>query len=81
MDDDQIYCSELIYKAYQTASGQQLGRLARLRDLNWRPYEATIAYFEKGPAPLDREMITPKDMARCGQLTPVYSYALKIEQE
>lgn len=81
IDDEQIYCSELIYKAYLTASGQQLGRLTRLRDLNWRPHEATIAHFEGGPAPLDREMITPKDMARSSLLTPVYSYALPIERD
>lgn len=81
MDDEQIYCSELIYKAYLTTAGQQLGRLTRLRDLNWRPHEGTIAHFEGGPVPLDREMITPKEMALSNLLEPVYAHALKIEQD
>ncbi|MEO7412941.1 MAG: YiiX/YebB-like N1pC/P60 family cysteine hydrolase, partial [Opitutaceae bacterium] len=29
LDDEKIYCSELIYKAFQQASGEQLGKLQR----------------------------------------------------
>jgi len=76
MDDERIYCSELIYKAYRDASGQQLGELVRLGDLNWRPYEETIMYFEGGPVPLDREMITPKHMALATQLELVTAHNL-----
>jgi hypothetical protein len=42
MDDEKIYCSELVYKAFQTATGEPLGRLVKVSDLDWKPYEATI---------------------------------------
>lgn len=74
MDDDHIYCTELIYKAYRDSSGQQLGTLVRLGDLNWRPFENSIKHFENGPVPLDREMITPKDMAIANQLELVFAH-------
>jgi hypothetical protein len=76
MDDERIYCSELIYKAYREASGQQLGKLVRLGDLNWRPFEGTIKHFEGGPVPLDREMITPKDVAEADQLELVFAHGI-----
>ena len=75
MDDEKIYCSELIYKAYQESSdGEQLGRLVRLGDLNWEPYVSTIEHFEQGPVPLDREMITPIELARAEQLELVCAH-------
>ncbi len=78
MDDEAIYCSELIYKAYASAAeGEQLGNLDRLGDLNWRPYRATIEYFEGGPVPLEREMITPKQMAAAEQLELVFAYGIE----
>lgn len=78
MDDEAIYCSELIYKAYgEVSGGEQLGRLVQLGELNWRPYEATIRHFEGGPAPLDREMITPRDLARAEQLMLVSAYNIE----
>lgn len=68
MDDEAIYCSELIYKAYREASGEELGKLVRLGDLPWKPFESTIQHFEQGPVPLEREMITPRGMAEAKQL-------------
>lgn len=77
MDDDHIYCSELIYKAYKHASnGEELGTLVRLGDLPWRPFEETIRHFERGPVPLDREMITPWNLSRAPQLHCVRSFRL-----
>lgn len=74
MDDEKIYCSELIYKAYQQASGDALGQLDRFGDLNWQPHESAITYFEGGPVPLDREMITPIGLSKANQLEKVYSF-------
>ena len=75
MDDEQIYCSELIYKAFAAASdGQQLGTLVQLGDLNWQPWQETIRYFEGGPVPLEREMITPRNLAEASQLERVFSH-------
>ncbi len=77
IDDDRIYCSELIFKAYRDATeGQQLGALVRLRDLNWQPFEETIKHFEQGPVPLDREMITPVELARASQLELVFTHEM-----
>ena len=76
MDDDRIYCTELIYKAYHQSSGQQLGKLVRLGDLDWRPFENTIKHFERGPVPLDREMITPMHMAQASQLEIVFAHEI-----
>ena len=78
MDDEAIYCSELIYKAFGAASdGQQLGRLVRLGDLNWRPWTETIEHFEGGPVPVEREMITPRDLARASQLELLLTHRLR----
>lgn len=75
MDDELIYCSELIYKAFEKASGGQLlGELVRLGDMNWQPYAKTIEHFEGGPVPLERRMITPKHLAVASQLEPIYSF-------
>lgn len=78
MDDDRIYCTELIYKAFRESSGQQLGRLVRLGDLNWRPFEDTIRHFEGGPVPLEREMITPRDLAEASQLELVLAHNIAV---
>ncbi len=72
MDDDFIYCSELVYKAYRDATGKPLGKLIRLGDLNWRPHVATIRKYEGGPPPLDRKMITPIDLSKAPQLEKVF---------
>ncbi|MBT5910403.1 MAG: hypothetical protein HOH25_11425 [Opitutae bacterium] len=72
MDDKFIYCSELVYKAYRDATGKPLGKLAKLGDLNWRPYLATIRKYEGGDPPLDREMITPIDLSKAPQLQKVF---------
>lgn len=64
MDDEKIYCSELIYKAYKNTCGEELGTLTKLGDLNWQPYIKTIEYYEKGPVPKDRLMVTPVSISK-----------------
>ena len=76
MDDDFIYCSELVYKAYRDATGKPLGKLVRLGDMNWRPHVATIRKYEGGPPPLDRKMITPIDLSKATQLKKVFDNGL-----
>lgn len=72
-DDEAIYCSELLRRGWQKATGVALGKDVRLGDLKWKPYEAVIAAIEgPGPPPLDRLMITPRDLARAAKLTPVF---------
>lgn len=72
MDDEAIYCSELVYKAMLAASGVRLGRLQKLGTLDWKPWRATIEKYEEGPVPLEREMITPRAMSEAGELEVVY---------
>lgn len=79
MDDERIYCSELIYKAYRDATaGGQAGKLVRLGDLKWGKYERTIIELEGGPPPLDREMITPRDLALATQLELLTSFRIRV---
>ena len=73
MDDEAIYCSELVYKAFKTATGEELGKLVKVRELDWQPHEALIRKLEGGDPPLDREMITPRDLAKAEQLTQVFA--------
>ncbi len=80
-DDEAIYCSELIFKAYRTATGgEELGAVVKFGDLNWKPFEETVRHYEPGPVPLDREMITPKDLALASQLDLVFSHAIQVAQ-
>jgi hypothetical protein len=72
MDDDAIYCSELLYKAMRNASGICLGKLEKLGDLNWRPYRSTIERYEGGRPPLERQMITPKSLSEAVELERVF---------
>jgi hypothetical protein len=67
-DDAKIYCSELIFKGFKAATGEDLGRVRKLGDLKWQPYEAVIRQIENGGLPLERPMITPRDMSEAGQL-------------
>jgi hypothetical protein len=73
MDGDAIYCSEIIWKAWKNVTGEDLGRLVKLGNLNWKPFEKEIEEIEGGPVPLDVEMITPERLSRAPQLERVYS--------
>jgi hypothetical protein len=72
MDDSKIYCSELVFKAFRKSTHQDLGHLVKLQDLNWQPYTNLIKQLEEGPVPLDREIITPLNLAKAEQLQCVY---------
>ena len=70
--DDEIYCSELVFKGYRDAYGIELGAWEKLGDLNWRPFEAFIREAEGGPLPLARLMISPVGVTRSALLEKVY---------
>jgi hypothetical protein len=73
MDDAAIYCSELVYKSYRSACGESLGQMVKLGDLDWRPHAAFIRELEGAAPPLERELITPRDVARSSCLRPVFA--------
>jgi hypothetical protein len=67
-----VYCSDLVYLAFNSAAGEKLGTLERLRDLDWKPFEDFIKSEQGGGLPLDRVMITPASLSRATQLKEVY---------
>ena len=72
MDDEAIYCSELLYKAFLAVTGERLGRTQTLGELEWRPFETFIRESEGGALPLDREMITPRALSEAESLREVF---------
>jgi hypothetical protein len=70
-NDHTVYCSDLVYLAFGKASGEKMGLLEKLRDLDWKPYESFIRSDQAGSLPLDRVMITPASLARAPQLHQV----------
>jgi hypothetical protein len=71
LDDDSIYCSELLWKAFRDATGGSLGQVQPLCELDWQPYEQAIRAMENGPVPLGREIITPIAVAGADPLEAV----------
>ena len=72
LDDARIYCSELLWKATRDATGVKLGKLQKVGELNWKPYEAVIRELENGALPLEREMITPRSLTEDPRLEEVF---------
>jgi len=73
LDDAAIYCSELIYKAFQRATGERLGKLQKLGELQWQPHAAVIRQIEGGNVPGERLMITPRSLSEATQLTKIFA--------
>ena len=73
LDDAAIYCSELVYKAFRRAAGEELGHLQTLGELKWQPYVNVIKQIEGGNLPLDRKMITPRSLSEAEQLEKVFA--------
>lgn len=76
MDDEALYCSELIYKAFKNATGEELGSLVKLKNLDYKPYLDFITKLEGGSPPLERVMIPPKQLSEAPQLIKVYGFGL-----
>lgn len=72
MDDEPMYCSELLYRSYKDATGKGLGKLQKLGELNWHPYRSTLEKYEGGPPPLGRKMISPYSLANSPELVQVF---------
>lgn len=77
-DEEHIYCSELIYKAFEQATGEKLGEPVRLGDLDWEPFKELIVELEGGPPPLDRLIITPIGLALAEQFEVVYARDFEV---
>jgi len=71
--DRAVYCSELVFEGFKSATGESLGQVQRLGELNWEPHAAFIKQIENGDVPLDRKMITPAALSRAPQLALIFS--------
>lgn len=67
-----IYCSELLYRAAQDGPHVEIAAPQRLRDLNWKPWEAHIRRLRNGALPLDERIITPVALLRSPMVRIVY---------
>jgi hypothetical protein len=72
-DDEKIYCSELVYKAYLRGGEIEVGSKEALRDLNWKGSEKFIRVLAGGELPLDRQMVTPVSISRDPKFKLMYS--------
>ncbi|MFN0050938.1 MAG: YiiX/YebB-like N1pC/P60 family cysteine hydrolase [Planctomycetales bacterium] len=73
LDDEKIYCSELVYKGYLRGAGLEVGKQETLGELKWEPHEAFIRAITGGPLPLQRVMVTPAAVANSPDLKLLYS--------
>jgi hypothetical protein len=71
-DDEKLYCSELVFKAFRAATTKDLGRIVKLGELKWKGHEDFVREITGGEVPLERTMITPADLARADQLEQVF---------
>ena len=71
--DDRMYCSELVWKAYDRALGIQLGALQRVRDFNLTDPAVKAKMQERYGAniPLDSPVISPVAMEQSVLLVTV----------
>ncbi len=73
MDDANIYCSELVYKAFLKGCKIKIGEIEILGSLNWKPHEKFIRYITGGSLPLKRKMVTPESLTRGPNVSLIYS--------
>jgi hypothetical protein len=71
-DDEKIYCSELVVKAYERGAGISYGRRQRLGDLRLLGVEAAAEKRWGGPVPKDLVLVTPASLVEDTRLARVY---------
>ncbi|QJX47748.1 YiiX family permuted papain-like enzyme [Hymenobacter taeanensis] len=71
--DDRIYCSELLWKMYQQATGREIGKLQTLRefDLSHPAVQAKLQERYGEHIPLDEKVISPVRMLESRELVTV----------
>lgn len=71
--DERIYCSELIWKAYHTATGLELGKLQQLREFDLSDPVVAQKLKERygDKLPLDEEVISPASIFVSPLLTTI----------
>jgi hypothetical protein len=71
--DDRIYCSELLWKMYQQATGCEIGQLQTLRefDLSHPAVQAKLKERYGNRIPLNEKVISPVRMFESQELVTV----------
>lgn len=71
--DDQIYCSELVWKIYKNALGIEIGKLEKLGDfdLSRKAVKEIIKKRYRGNIPLNEAVISPESIYRSDLLITV----------
>ncbi|MFN8416996.1 MAG: YiiX family permuted papain-like enzyme [Cytophagaceae bacterium] len=74
--DDKIYCSELVWKLYQRATGVEVGKLEHLRDfdLSNPAVKAKLKERYGSNIPMDETVISPASIFNSDKLRTVKSY-------
>jgi len=73
LDDEAIYCSELLHKAFAAVfPDDELGAPIPLGEMDWQPHEALIRRVE-GSLPLERRIVSPAAVAASDKVRMVYS--------
>ena len=76
---ENLYCSELVFHAWKKTTGNEMGKLTALGDLNWKPFLEIIKKYNGRPMPPDRKIISPIELSKAAQLERVYNHGLDDE--
>lgn len=69
---DELYCSELLYRAALEGAHVELSHPQALAELNWRPWEKEIRALRAGNLPLQETLVSPIALTRSPALVCVY---------
>jgi uncharacterized protein YycO len=71
--DDEIYCSELVWKIYERATGIHLGELKQMKDFNFGDpiVQGVLKKRYNGKIPWEEQVISPADIFDSEELVTV----------
>ena len=76
LTEDKLYCSELVYHAWKSSTGREMGELKKVGELNWKPYREIIEKYNEAPVPVERQVISPIELSKADQLEKIYDHGL-----
>lgn len=78
--EDKIYCSELIYKAYDKGAGIPAGKIQKISDFDKKVAEAYWREHFNGKIPWERNVISPAGLLMTDKFDVLYSGYSPINQ-
>ena len=73
MSDEQMYCSELVWKAYLRGAGAKLAEPVTLEELRFLPSLPQILWATQGASPFGKHLITPVALSRSKHLIEIFN--------